>query len=144
MEVHSILVGEQITTPLEGCKFSDWQGGVCVNAFVSGGYLPEKMRGQKTEQCIYIADWFATICYLANINPTDERAAKANLPPVDSLSMWPLISGQNSTSPCVDISISKMTLISGPYMQDSDRKGSSSQLDWTSLAKHFTSSRYCS
>ena len=101
--------------PLKGGKISDWQGGVRVNAFVSGGYLPEKMRGQKTEQYIHIADWFATFCYLANVDPTDERAAKANLPPVDSLNMWPLISGQNTTSPRVDIPISNMTLISGPY-----------------------------
>lgn len=101
--------------PLKGGKISDWQGGVRVNAFVSGGFLPEKMRGQKTEEYIHIADWFATFCYLAGIDPKDERAAKANLPPVDSLNMWPLISGQNSTSPRVDIPISNMTLISGPY-----------------------------
>ena len=40
-------------------KFSDWQGGVRVNAFASGGYLPQSMRGQKTEGYIHIhvADW---------------------------------------------------------------------------------------
>ena len=35
--------------PLRGSKMTDWQGGIRVNAFVSGGYLPEKMRGQKSE-----------------------------------------------------------------------------------------------
>lgn len=33
--------------PLKGGKLSDWQGGVRVNAFVAGGYLPEKMQGLK-------------------------------------------------------------------------------------------------
>ena len=114
--------------PLKGGKISDWQGGVRVNAFVSGGFLPEKMRGQKTEQYIHIADWFATFCYLAGIDPSDERAAKANLPPVDSLNMWPLISGENMTSPRVDIPISNKTLISGPYKI---LTGSVPQAGWT-------------
>ena len=101
--------------PLKGAKFSDWQGGVRVNAFVSGGYLPEKMRGQKTEGYIHLADWYATLCGLAGVDPTDEEAAKAKLPPIDSLDVWPLISGQNTTSPRTDIPVSHDTLISGDY-----------------------------
>ena len=101
--------------PLKGGKHTDWQGGVRVNAFVSGGYLPESMRGQKTEGYIHLADWYATFCALAGVDPTDDRAAKANLPPIDSLNMWPLISGQNSTSPRTDIPISQVALISGDY-----------------------------
>ena len=101
--------------PLKGGKTSDWQGGVRVNAFVSGGYLPESMVGKKTEGYIHIADWYATFCSLAGVDPTDEKAAKANLPPIDSMNMWPLISGQNSTSPRVDIPVTNNTLISGDY-----------------------------
>ena len=37
------------------------------------------------------------------------------LPPIDSLNVWPLISGQNSTSPWVDIPLTQNTLISGQY-----------------------------
>ena len=101
--------------PLKGGKWTDWQGGVRVNSFASGGYLPESMRGQKTDGYIHVADWYATFSALAGVDPTDKRAAKANLPPIDSLNMWPLISGQNSTSPRVDIPISNTTLISGDY-----------------------------
>ena len=100
---------------LKGGKHSDWQGGIRVNTFASGGYLPDGMREKKTEGYIHIADWYATFCALAGVDPTDTQAAKANLPPIDSLNMWPLISGQNSTSPCVDIPISMTTLISGDY-----------------------------
>ena len=50
--------------PLKGGKTSDWQGGVRVNAFASGGYLPESMHGKKTEGYIHIADWYSTFCSL--------------------------------------------------------------------------------
>ena len=62
-----------------------------------------------------MTDWYATFCYLAGVDPTDEEAAKAKLPPIDSMNMWPLISGQNSTSPRTDIPASHNTLISGDY-----------------------------
>ena len=101
--------------PLKGGKASDWQGGVRVNAFVSGGYLPNNMRGKKSNGYIHIADWYSTFSSLAGVDPTDDRAAKANLPPIDSLNVWPLISGQNSTSPRVDIPLTQNTLISGQY-----------------------------
>ncbi len=101
--------------PLKGGKVSDWQGGVRVNAFVSGGFLPKAQRGQKTEGYIHLADWYGTFCGLAGVDPTDTKAAAASLPPVDSMDMWPLISGQNSTSPRVDVPISYSTLISGDY-----------------------------
>ena len=83
--------------PLREGKMTDWQGGIRVNAFVSGGFLPEKMRGTKTEGYIHLADWYGTFCGLAGVNMTDKRAAAANLPPVDSLDMWPLISGETTT-----------------------------------------------
>ena len=101
--------------PLKGGKGTDWQGGVRVNAFVSGGYLPEEMRGKKTEEYIHIADWYSTFCSLAGVDPTDEKAAEAKLPPIDSLNVWPLISGQNTTSPRTDIPITYESLISGDY-----------------------------
>ena len=101
--------------PLKGTKDSDWQGGIRVNAFVSGGFLPATMRGKKTEGYIHLADWYSTFCGLAGVDPTDQLAASAGLPGIDSLDMWPLISGQTSTSPRTDIPISLNTLISGDY-----------------------------
>ena len=114
--------------PLKGGKTSDWQGGIRVNGFISGGYLPEKMRGQKTDGYIHISDWYATFCNLAGVDPTDERAAEAKLPPIDSLSMWPMISGQNMTSPRVDIPATYSTLISGDYKI---LQGDVKQAGWT-------------
>ena len=73
------------------------------------------MRGEKTTGKIHLADWYSTFCNLASVNPTDERAAKDNLPPLDSMNMWPLISGQTMDSPREGIPISNTTLISGNY-----------------------------
>ena len=101
--------------PLKGGKLTDWQGGVRANAFVSGGYVPEHMRGQKIDGYIHIADWYATFCELAHVNPIDDKAAKAKLPPIDSLNVWPLISGESFSSPRTDVPISYKTLISGDY-----------------------------
>jgi arylsulfatase I/J len=101
--------------PLKGGKTSDWQGGVRVNAFASGGFLPQKVQGQKQTGKIHLADWYATFCSLAGVDPTDERAAKANLPPIDSMNMWPLISGETKQSPREDVPVSNVTLISGDY-----------------------------
>lgn len=43
---------------------------------------------------------YATFCHLSNLDPTDRRAAAAgDVPPIDSLNVWPLISGANKTSP---------------------------------------------
>ena len=92
------------------------------------GYLLENRRGQKIEGYIHIADWYSTFCSLAGVDPTDEQAAATNLPPIDSLNMWPLISGENLTSPRVDIPVTNGTLISGDYKIITGRVGNAG---WT-------------
>ena len=73
------------------------------------------MRGTKTDGYIHLADWYGTFSPIAGVDPADERAAKAKLPPVDSFNMWLLISGENSTSPRTDVPATHETLISGEY-----------------------------
>ena len=101
--------------PLRGAKFVPFEGGIRVNAFVSGGYLPESRRGQKEEGRLHGCDWYSTFCHLAGVDPTDKRAAAAGLPPLDSLNMWPMISGENATSPRTMIAVDKNTLIQGDF-----------------------------
>ena len=43
--------------PLRGAKFAEFEGGYRVNAFVSGGYLPDIQRGNVTEEYIHVSDW---------------------------------------------------------------------------------------
>lgn len=84
--------------PLKGTKMSNWEGGIRVNAFVSGGYLAKNfphMVGVKLDGLVSIADYYATCAGTAGEDPTDHRAAAAKLPPIDGLNMWPYFTGHN-------------------------------------------------
>ena len=48
------------------------------------------------------SDWYATFCGLAGVDPFDARAQERGLPPVDSLDLWPVISGSEKISPRKD------------------------------------------
>ena len=51
--------------------------------------MPDGTRGTVRDGYIHLADWYATFCHLAGADAADARAAKAGLPPVDSMDMWP-------------------------------------------------------
>jgi arylsulfatase A-like enzyme len=69
-----------------------------VPAFVSGGFLQEEVRGTTYNGLVTGWDWYGTLSELAGIDPTDWRAIAANLPPIDSHSMVPVITGKGRSS----------------------------------------------
>eukprot|EP00602_Paraphysomonas_sp_CaronLab_P009079 CAMPEP_0185026322 /NCGR_PEP_ID=MMETSP1103-20130426/10261_1 /TAXON_ID=36769 /ORGANISM="Paraphysomonas bandaiensis, Strain Caron Lab Isolate" /LENGTH=435 /DNA_ID=CAMNT_0027559857 /DNA_START=483 /DNA_END=1790 /DNA_ORIENTATION=+ len=82
--------------PLRGGKFSNFEGGIRVNGFITGGYLPTERRGQRVEAIMSVADWYATYAHLAGLQEEDwedTRAAAAGLPPIDSHNCWPVLMG---------------------------------------------------
>lgn len=93
--------------PLRGSKGSDFEGGTRVCAFLNGGFLDPALRGKKIKGMMHIVDWWATLSILTGQTATDPKAARAgpawpggpNLPPPDSLNMWPMLTGKNTTSP---------------------------------------------
>eukprot|EP00041_Stephanoeca_diplocostata_P025711 m.678611 g.678611 ORF g.678611 m.678611 type:complete len:276 (+) comp22807_c0_seq3:1121-1948(+) len=100
--------------PLRAGKYSQFEGGIRVNAFVSGGFLPTSVRGTKLDGAngmIHVADWYATFAALAGVDPTDAWAAASNLPPIDSRNVWPLLTGANTTSPRDTILVTKDLLV---------------------------------
>eukprot|EP00908_Phaeocystis_cordata_P014192 Transcript_25292.p1 GENE.Transcript_25292~~Transcript_25292.p1 ORF type:complete len:465 (+),score=160.57 Transcript_25292:147-1541(+) len=101
--------------PLRGGKFSDWEGGTRSVAFASGGFLPAGVRGAATDGYAMLADWYVTFAGLAGVDATDERAARAGLPPVDGLDLWPMLSGQVQSSPRTVLPISQRTLTVGDW-----------------------------
>lgn len=107
------IAGGANNWPHKGGKFSDWEGGVRVNAFVSGGYVPQAVRGTKSEAVSHLADWYATFCALAGVGTDDEEAANAGLHPVDSIDLWDHLSGKNSTPPRAELHVSSQALIQG-------------------------------
>ena len=82
--------------PLKGCKATFFEGGVRSLAFANGGLIPDKMRGKSTDGFIHIADWYTTFCKLAGVDPSDSGEGKF---PVDGLDVWPIITGENSSTP---------------------------------------------
>lgn len=92
--------------PFRGGKASCWEGGVRVPAFVTGGAVPSGVRGTRETGLMHTADWYATfVAGIAGEDPTDERAARWGLPKIDSLDMWPMLTGTNSTSPRVEAAL---------------------------------------
>ena len=99
------------------------EGGIRVNSWASGGFLPAKVRGTKYEGLACGWDWCklslfpplpsahhchslaaawattdGTFTDLAGIEMTDWRAAAADLPPVDSHSLAPVLLGTGQSS----------------------------------------------
>ena len=84
---------------LRGGKFSNFEGGIRVNGFISGGVLPLKVRGRRIDTLFTIWDFYATIGEgILGVDITDHRAAAAGLPAHDSINQWPLVTGSNETS----------------------------------------------
>mmetsp|Transcript_45267 Transcript_45267/g.105023 ORF Transcript_45267/g.105023 Transcript_45267/m.105023 type:complete len:627 (-) Transcript_45267:68-1948(-) len=102
--------------PLRGGKYSQFEGGIRATAFVAGGYLPAKVRGTRLSEMMHIADWYATFAEgIAGLDPTDYWAAASDLPPIDSLNMWSLISGATATSPRKSLLVDRDILIQGEW-----------------------------
>ena len=69
----------------------------------------------------FLFTWFTfryhTFCSLAGIDPDDDAAHKAGLPPIDSINQWPLLSGAVTpgNGHRTEMHISPVTLISGRW-----------------------------
>ena len=78
-----------------------------MNAFLSGGYLKKvapAMIGKRLDGYISIADYYSTFVQgIAGLDPTDHRAAAAGLPPIDSLNVWPYLTGKVASSPRTEL-----------------------------------------
>ena len=123
--------------PLRGEKHSNWEGGLRTAAFVSGGYVPEAVRGTNNTVNMHVADWYATFADVAGVDPTDDppvapRAGdpsapytniygEDSFPPADSRSVWAAIArphdGNNSAPDAVHdaLVLSKEVIVAGKW-----------------------------
>jgi hypothetical protein len=92
---------------------SNFEGGIRVNAWVSGGAVPAKQRGTKLTGLVAIWDWYATFAEVAGTDPTDAAAAAAGLPAIDSVSMLKYITGEAKSSPRRSIAVGSSTPCTG-------------------------------
>ena len=53
-------------SPLRGGKGTYWEGGIRTPAFISGGWLPRRMRSRRLTGLVHISDLFASFCAVAS------------------------------------------------------------------------------
>ena len=86
--------------PLRGGKGSNWEGGTRVPCFIAGGFLPTAQRGKQfSTGMAHVLDWYTTFALLAGADPGADAARTAHLAPVESLDLWPWLSGKVAKSP---------------------------------------------
>ena len=86
--------------PLRGHKHDPWEGGTRAVAFLAGGVLPAHLRGRRSgDKFVHVADWYATFCALAGVDATDDAVFDGVPRAVDSVDVWPLLTGANATQP---------------------------------------------
>ena len=74
---------------------TSWDGGVRVAAFVGGGWggIPAASRGSSVAAFLHVADWYATLCSLMGVDPTDDALLNGTRYPIDGLDVWSSIIG---------------------------------------------------
>jgi len=105
------LFGGASNFPLRGGKVSDFEGGIRTTAFVTGGLVPEEVRGRPMYDYVHISDWYSTFAHLAGVSAFDDVAHKAGLPPVDGVNQWNQIAGASKLPARTEMHISSSTLI---------------------------------
>lgn len=85
--------------PLRSGKFSSFEGGMRVNAFMGGGFLPPAVRGTATTQLMHVADLWGTLADATGQLIADPVAAAVRLPPLDTHSFWHSVVLQNRSAP---------------------------------------------
>eukprot|EP00041_Stephanoeca_diplocostata_P031016 m.953623 g.953623 ORF g.953623 m.953623 type:complete len:543 (-) comp23871_c1_seq11:3532-5160(-) len=76
----------------KGMKFGHYEGGHRVAAFIGGGLLSNKLRGQWYNQTLHLVDLHATICDLAGVVP----ASPSTMTKVDGVSVVGVLNGSMS------------------------------------------------
>jgi len=65
--------------PLRGGKYSDFEGGIRTNTFISGGFIPKESRGHVHNGIVSISDWYYIFSELAGVDAHDKEAEAANV-----------------------------------------------------------------
>lgn len=109
--------GSMNNYPLRGGKSAYFEGGIRTASFVHSPLLPPHSAGTVAHGVVSIADWYSTFCFLAGV-PSEDQAGEVDghespAPfgngtfPVDSVNLWPWLSGTNKTAPREELLLGK-------------------------------------
>eukprot|EP00729_Bicosta_minor_P013737 gene13737-16815_t len=122
--------GSGINYPLRGEKRTNYDGGMRVTAFVSGGLIPQALRGTSNDIRFHIVDWYPTFCRLVGIssfdgsptppepvdptNPDKDIYGNNTWPDIDGIDIWDMLmkpSKYNTSSAHPTLVLSREVLI---------------------------------
>lgn len=126
-------------------------------AFVSGGLIPEALRGTESHVVMHIADWYSTFCGLAGVShrddppteplPVDPSNPRLDIwgadswPSVDGVNVWPMLTTagyggpKNYTAAHATLWLAAEVIVAGAYklvvsQQDANKTNSGPTLGW--------------
>jgi len=109
-------IGKGNNHPLRGHKHDPWEGGTRATAFLSGGFLPDDLKGTASgDSLVHIADWYPTMIKLAGGDPSDDVEIEGELRSIDGVDVWPLLTGANKTQPRPMTPTTEVSIISLPF-----------------------------
>eukprot|EP00930_Biecheleria_cincta_P022706 TRINITY_DN16545_c2_g3_i1.p1 TRINITY_DN16545_c2_g3~~TRINITY_DN16545_c2_g3_i1.p1 ORF type:complete len:556 (+),score=69.19 TRINITY_DN16545_c2_g3_i1:124-1668(+) len=125
-------VKDGINYPLRGEKHTNYDGGMRVAAFVSGGFVPESVRGTRYGGILHIVDWYPTFASLAGVDGSDDPPVPPlpvvvsqpdrdiyqggkSFPPVDGRYVWDNIIGKSQEVVHNSLWLSDEVLVHGQY-----------------------------
>ena len=85
--------------PLHGHKHDPWEGGTRATAFLAGGFVPDALRGRRSDALVHISDWYPTFATLAGASPVDTPVIDGKPRPIDGVNVWPLLTGATLSQP---------------------------------------------
>ena len=99
--------------PLRGEKTQQFDGGMRVAAFISGGFVPPALRGTTNSHTfMHIADWYPTLCGLAGADPTDNvKGADGVVHGIDGKDQWAQLTQGTTAQPHDYIPLATMTIL---------------------------------
>jgi hypothetical protein len=97
--------------PLRGGKYSLFDGGMRVTAFLSGGFLDASRHNTQVHGLCHTTDVFATLCTVAGVSMLEGVELEVDkdgnaLPAIDAVDLWPMITGANTSSPRTELPLS--------------------------------------
>ena len=127
-----------VNYPLRGEKHTNFEGGIRGAAAVTGGLVPEQLRGTINSKVFSIVDWYPTFCHLAGVDPSDDPPVapsealrgssgydsgiygQSSYPGIDGVNIWPHLSSADAKEHSSDeaheeLVVTSEVLVAGRY-----------------------------